>query len=626
MITFPSSPTDGQEFLWGGVRYRYDATPGIWVGQLPQPDTVMDTATGSEPSNPIEGDLWYDSANMMLMVRTNDDWVEASPQPTAATQDLSVAENGTDVLTTSVTNINFVESGSVVTVAAGSDPMTDVDVTFDFSSLTAMIPNTPNAPAAPAMGMPAVPNVLTTAPGAEPTYEPVSSAVGVGDLNNVDTSTNPPMMGEALAYDGTNFVPTDLVENIGDLGDVSDTAPTDNQVLTYVDSANEWRPVTPTNLGNAVAINLPGNAITIDGTTTQVPVVTGMNVQGTTLTLQRNGATALTATLPSSGMTTTTPLTVGHISNVTTINGGTGIQVAGSSPTATLSSHLNITDSVFDDVPEATRLDLQTGLRTTASGSRANVTLDIPVQNSGTTLSGRAADTNPLTTLNFGTGLTASVSGNVATINATAGDLLVAQDQTTRATNPGTIDFTGNVTVTNRGSGRVEVNVPTSSGGGGGEGSMTNYFESTATNFQRSASRAFSGGRLQLTGGTTGRRAKLMMKNNSSNLFFVQYNFSGSSAGSNGNDNIADCRVDFTTSSSGGPAGFGLWNPDMERFEMFSVNSGGSNWSPGNDTFFFPQRAYFFEFDLKPNARVNFQIPSANTSDWLYYFTVLEAR
>ena len=42
-----------------------------------------------------------------------------------------------------------------------------------------------------------------------------------------------------------------------------------------------------------------------------------------------------------------------------------------------------------------------------------------------------------------------------------------------RLSNPSNINFTGNVTVTNRGSGTVEVNVPESSGGGSGGSSST---------------------------------------------------------------------------------------------------------------------------------------------------------
>ena len=40
----------------------------------------------------------------------------------------------------------------------------------------------------------------------------------------------------------------------------------------------------------------------------------------------------------------------------------------------------------------------------------------------------------------------------------------VSEDGSVRLSNPSNINFTGNVTVTNRGSGTVEVNVPESSG------------------------------------------------------------------------------------------------------------------------------------------------------------------
>ena len=59
--------------------------------------------------------------------------------------------------------------------------------------------------------------------------------------------------------------------------------------------------------GSTVSIDSAGNTITIDGTATEIPVVTGGSVTGTTLTLTRNGSAAdIEVTgLPSGGTTTT---------------------------------------------------------------------------------------------------------------------------------------------------------------------------------------------------------------------------------------------------------------------------------------------------------------------------------
>ena len=105
---FPS-PMEGDEFLWGGVRYIYDATPGIWTGAIPDPDAVQDVATNEAPEDPINGELWYDSSTERMNVRVDGAWVDANPQPTA--EDLGIMpavatqNNGTLVeLTTTVLN------------------------------------------------------------------------------------------------------------------------------------------------------------------------------------------------------------------------------------------------------------------------------------------------------------------------------------------------------------------------------------------------------------------------------------------------------------------------------------------------------------------------------------------
>ena len=103
-------------------------------------------------------------------------------------------------------------------------------------------------------------------------------------------------------------------------------------------------PPTGSGGGSTVSINSDGNEITIDGTATDIPVVTGGSVAGTTLTLTRNGsASDLTITgLPSGGTTPTTTVdtdfdvatrvlttTVNGVSDTSTIPGGGGTTVTG---------------------------------------------------------------------------------------------------------------------------------------------------------------------------------------------------------------------------------------------------------------------------------------------------------
>ena len=103
-------------------------------------------------------------------------------------------------------------------------------------------------------------------------------------------------------------------------------------------------PPTGSGGGSTVSINSDGNEITIDGTATDIPVVTGGSVAGTVLTLQRNGSAAdITITgLPSGGTVPTTTVdtdfdvatrvlttTVNGISDTSTIPGGGGTTVTG---------------------------------------------------------------------------------------------------------------------------------------------------------------------------------------------------------------------------------------------------------------------------------------------------------
>ena len=56
--------------------------------------------------------------------------------------------------------------------------------------------------------------------------------VSIDDLSDVDITTNAPSSGQALKWDGSNFVPGDASSNVSQLTDVTLTSLATNQVLT----------------------------------------------------------------------------------------------------------------------------------------------------------------------------------------------------------------------------------------------------------------------------------------------------------------------------------------------------------------------------------------------------------
>lgn len=71
-------------------------------------------------------------------------------------------------------------------------------------------------------------------------------AEALGDLTDVDLSTTPPINGNALLYNGAEWVPgtASTVGSLDDLSDVdtSTVAPTDGQVLAWDNTAGQWEP------------------------------------------------------------------------------------------------------------------------------------------------------------------------------------------------------------------------------------------------------------------------------------------------------------------------------------------------------------------------------------------------
>ena len=256
-----ASPSDGDNFLWGGVRYVYDATPGVWIGQLPQPDAVTDAATTmTAPESPNEGDLWYDGTR--LNVRTSDTWVEATPQPTA--DDLGVGpvlvvqQDGSEK-TTATTTINF----ATRTSTTATEPTMNVTATTSNQAKVEFV-------------FPSIPADIPVAPEATNSNQ--------DSILRTDTNGN------------TEWVDLpDIPTSISDLGDVmlDDIAnvnlgsPTSGQVLSY--DGSDWVPTTISS-GSNVSYDSSSDTLSISGTDYEIPVVTsGAFNASNQLVLSTNG-------------------------------------------------------------------------------------------------------------------------------------------------------------------------------------------------------------------------------------------------------------------------------------------------------------------------------------------------
>ena len=85
-ISLPDSPTDGQTVQLGTIVYTYDATAGVWnsasaTGPTLTPSTVHTSDTA--PSNPNDGDMWFDSSIGKTFIWYNDgtssQWIQMNP-------------------------------------------------------------------------------------------------------------------------------------------------------------------------------------------------------------------------------------------------------------------------------------------------------------------------------------------------------------------------------------------------------------------------------------------------------------------------------------------------------------------------------------------------------------------
>jgi hypothetical protein len=104
-ITFPTDPTNGQEFTANGIVYVYDATAGLWDINASSSSTGTSGIPVSDnpPTNPAEGDQWFSSELLETFIYYVDDngsyWVKSNPS--SAVEDIDVPTDINDLTDTS---------------------------------------------------------------------------------------------------------------------------------------------------------------------------------------------------------------------------------------------------------------------------------------------------------------------------------------------------------------------------------------------------------------------------------------------------------------------------------------------------------------------------------------------
>jgi len=82
-INFPNSPSDGDTYEFSGTTYTYSAAKTAWKPVSAGGGGASVSVSNTAPSNPSDGDLWYDSSVLKLYVYYADgsssQWVQSNP-------------------------------------------------------------------------------------------------------------------------------------------------------------------------------------------------------------------------------------------------------------------------------------------------------------------------------------------------------------------------------------------------------------------------------------------------------------------------------------------------------------------------------------------------------------------
>ena len=395
---FPS-PEDGDRFTWGGVRYTYDASPGIWTGAIPEIEATITVTTGdTAPANPEEGNLWFccdddNSNNARLYVYVAGNWIDTNPDapesaddgPTPPDTSVTVSDDGTPLFTgTDVLRVLNLTGSAITSISdrGGGEALITIDKA-----------DTPDLPALPS-GTDTVPHVLDIPPAGQgdPEWVPISDgAVSLAALSDTNIDPTSITTNHVLGWDGSIWTPRED-ENTDTLEDLTDTnisGAADGDMLTL--RGDSW-------VAEQLSDNLSAthSSITIDTDTTDLSVPTGLSLSGTELRLTRGGGqSVLSADLSSISGGGSTPVTIDVIGGATTVENA---------------ATLNFTGNVTVSTP--------------SSGSTtANITIDRPTfdieDGSGSTVAN--GDDVALDTIIFADNLTATVSGSELTVRAAGG-------------------------------------------------------------------------------------------------------------------------------------------------------------------------------------------------------------
>ena len=231
-LNFPANPVDGQ--VYG--TYTYNATKGVWSSSsIPQAYTVSETV----PSNPRNGDVWFNSANAKSYVYYSDDdssqWVEiggqegapGTPSSLGAIPDVNVSGvTDGNALIYDAASGNWIpgEGGGKFTVSDTAPAEAENgDTWFKSDDGKTYI-------------------YYVDADGGQ-WVEIASNTTGyldIGQLNDVTIVS--PTTGQALTYDGSGWVNATPASTLGSLTDVDAAGVADGQALVYDSANSEWVP------------------------------------------------------------------------------------------------------------------------------------------------------------------------------------------------------------------------------------------------------------------------------------------------------------------------------------------------------------------------------------------------
>ena len=82
-ISLPDSPTNGQTVQIGTIVYTYNATAGVWNSASTSGASSIVHTSDTAPSNPNDGDMWFDSSIGKTFIWYNDgsssQWIQMNP-------------------------------------------------------------------------------------------------------------------------------------------------------------------------------------------------------------------------------------------------------------------------------------------------------------------------------------------------------------------------------------------------------------------------------------------------------------------------------------------------------------------------------------------------------------------